>query len=324
MDLPRNRHGFVLARDVRAAGLGARLASAVADGSLQRVHRGVYLPSADPSTAASASEGRVRQYTMRVLAAAQSLEQPIFTGFSACALMGLPIIGPWPERVFVMSSDRHGHSRPGLTAVAKSRDFTVSTALGYSVTSVEFTLVQLARRASLAAALTATDAALRVGRGADAPPPLTTVSRLRAEHERLLPYPGSRRAEAVLSRTTPLADTPLETASRLVIEELGFPPPELQHRLWLPNLERSAFLDFHWEEYGVGAEADGQGKYLGERGARASAAVVIAEKEREDELRLVLRGFARWDWSEMWGRRVLGERLRRAGLPVVSRPVRLM
>ncbi len=135
------------------------------------------------------------------------------------------------------------------------------------VTSVEFTLLQLARHAPLVAALTATDAALRVPRFGDAAP-LTTLQRLRAEHERLKPYPRSRRADAVLDRATPLADTPLESGSRLLIEELGFATPELQHELWLPELGRRAFLDFYWPEVGVGAEADGRGKYRGAQEVR--------------------------------------------------------
>ena len=190
-------------------------------------------------------------------------------------------------------------------------------------TSVEYSLVQLCRRASLAAALTATDAALHVSRRYDAPPPLTTLDDLRSEHDRLSPYPGSRRTEAVLARATTDADTPLETMSRLVIEEFGFAPPVLQHKLWLPELGRFAFLDFFWPGVRVGAEADGRGKYLGDD-VDASVETVISEKERENAIRRQVRAFTRWDWPEMWRRQPIGERLRQAGVPVVRRPTRLI
>lgn len=313
----------MLARDAAALGARSELDSALAADRVERVRRGVYIDAVQPDPTLSRAERAAISYLRDVRAAAHTLQAPIFTAHSAIALYGLPIVGAWPPQVYVMAPGRSGHRRRGVVALSRTRDIDVHAIGELAVTSVEYSLIQLCRHGSLAAALTATDAALHVSRRSNGPPPLTTIEKLWAEHERLLPYPGSRRTASVLRRATHLADTPLETASRLVIEELGFPAPQLQYRLWLPELQRAAFLDFHWPEFGVGAEADGRGKYLGDGTAEASADVVIDEKDREDAIRRQVRAFTRWNWTEMWGRRVLAAKLTDAGVPMIRPSLKL-
>jgi len=212
-ELPTTLHGFVLARDMRAAGREAELYAALQSGRLERVRRGVYsVPQLDDGRLSAAEKDALR-YRALVRAAAQSLDRPVFTSYSAVALLGLPILGNWPDSVYVMSRGAHGSRRPGVVSVARTADPRVRYIGGYAVTSVEFTLIQLCRHASLGAALTAADAALHVPRPPGARPPLTTVDRLVEEHERLKPYPRSRRVDEVLRRATTLADSPLETAT---------------------------------------------------------------------------------------------------------------
>ena len=261
LDLPHDEHGFVLARDARALGREAAFYEAIRTGELDRIRRGVYVPHERPSADESPTERDARRYLALVRASAYALERPVYTSYSAAALMGLPIVGAWPDSVYVMSRDRHGSRRRGVVAVARTHEPAEVRVGDLVATSVEYTLVQLCRHASLGAALVATDAALLVRRGREAPPARTTRARLAAEHDRLMPYPGSRRTDAVLRRAVTAAETPLETVSRLVIEELGFAAPTLQHELWLPELERRAYLDFHWPGVGVAGEADGHGKY---------------------------------------------------------------
>lgn len=319
---PTTADGFVLASDLRSAGREAELYAAVSNGTLERIRRGVFTYAAPDDETKSAPERDAMRYLTAVRACALSRRNPVFTSFSAVALTGLPIIGSWPRHLYVMSGNSKGSRRREVISVARTAEVPTAMTAGLVTTALEFSLVQLARHASLVAAVVATDAALRVSRGADAPPPLTTPASLWAEHERLLPYHGSRRVEAVFERAVTGADTPLETASRLVIEEFGFPAPVLQHRLMLADLGRAAYLDFFWAEYGVAAEADGRGKYLGD-GVDATVDAVLAEKAREDAIRAQVSGFARWDWAEMWQREPIRVRLERAGVPVTRRPVRL-
>jgi len=134
-------------------------------------------------------------------------------------------------------------------------------------------------------------------------------------------------AADVSSTTLTLRAQPLETLSRLRIEELGFPPPELQVRVDRPRGRGPAFLDFAWPEHGVWGEADGGGKYLGSgvvEGARRSPAEIVRdEKERENDVRSVTKwACGRWDWDEAWNGGVLRGILLRAGLPLVASPRR--
>ena len=355
-DLPMTLNGLIRFDDVRAAGREAELTAALAAREVERLRRGIYVPVAVSDPTVSDAEQDAMRYANAVRAAAETLRHPVFTSFSALALAGLPIFGRWPSDIYVMSRDQQGHRRPGVVSVAGSHAPRITAEGGCAVTSLEFTLIQLCRNATLAAALTATDAALHEPRFGSRRP-RTTLGALRAEHERLLPYRGSRRTEAVLTRATVEADTPLETLSRLAIEELGFEEPELQHELWLPELGKRAYLDFFWQSVGAGGEADGRGKYLGagsdagvrpdaDPGARArarpragaagggsastgigggvaAAAAVVAEKDRENAVRRQIRAFDRWDWPETLRRTPLESRLIAMGVPRVRRARRL-
>ncbi|QEO14121.1 hypothetical protein FLP10_06570 [Agromyces intestinalis] len=307
--LPEGPHGFVLARVARERGLDAALRAQVADGSLERVRVGVY-------RRAERRPAYARQrYAEIVRAAALSLAAPVFTAYSAAAVLGLPILAQtWPREVFLLSSARTGRRRTGVIEVGNLGCSECVEVGGIVITSVELTLIQLARIAPLADALTAMDAALRRPRRTKDRPALTTIDRVRALHERLLPYRGSSKVEAVLGRATDSSDSPLETGSRLLFEEQGFEAPALQHPIPLPELGFTALLDFHWRSVDAGAEADGRGKYLS-ASTEASAATVIREKDRENAVRRRLRAFDRWDWNEFRAVRPVVERLIALGVP---------
>ncbi|ANJ25774.1 type IV toxin-antitoxin system AbiEi family antitoxin domain-containing protein [Agromyces aureus] len=335
--LPSDHHGLVTFTDARAQGRQSELRAAVARGELVSIRRGVFrAPEHVAGDRLTRSEQHRLEYVSAVHAVARTFAAPIFTSYSAIALLGLPIIGPWPAEVFILARGPHGRRRSGVIEVARTRPVDAVEAEGCLVTSVEFSLLQLARHAPLVAASTAMDAALHVSRFGGRLP-MTTVELLGAEHDRLKPYPGSRRGEAVIRRATTLAETPLETGSRLLIEELGFAAPELQHELWLPEIGKLASLDFYWPEVDVGAEADGRGKYRGtsprsgtsaggsaEAAARRATAAVIAEKDRENAIRRRVKGLDRWDWDDMLRKRPVEERLLRLGVPRSRRRTHLM
>jgi hypothetical protein len=102
--------------------------------------------------------------------------------------------------------------------------------------------------------------------------------------------------------------------------EAGFPSPVLQKE-FVDRHGFRAFVDFWWPEYGIIGEADGQLKYGGPTGADPEAArrAVIAEKNRENTLRRLCSGFARWDHADVVRAGRLSSILRTAGLPSTRR-----
>ncbi|UOE43806.1 type IV toxin-antitoxin system AbiEi family antitoxin domain-containing protein [Agromyces larvae] len=317
--LPVTPQGLIRYGDVAELGLRTELYSAVDRGDVQRVRRGIYAPT--PPGTGSRWEREALEYRTRVLAAAETMQGATFTSFSAVALAGLPVFGRWPEEVYVLSRDGSSSRRRGVVTVARRGDVELDLCDGVRTTSIEFTLIQLCRQATLAAALVAVDAALRVPRFGTAAP-MTTLQRLVELHQSMLPYHGSRSVEAVLSRATELADTPLETISRLAFEQLGFEAPELQREFWLSELGQRAYVDFFWRSVDAAAEADGRGKYRGS--GRDAAEAVIREKDRENAIRRRVRAFDRWDWAETLAIQPLAVRLHAMGVQRTRRPRRLI
>ncbi len=108
-----------------------------------------------------------------------------------------------------------------------------------------------------------------------------------------------RRAELAFSLASPLAESAGESFSRAAFQFLGFEQPELQHDF----SDAGGFIgrsDFWWPgregRKGVVGEFDGKAKYINpelRNGATAEEAV-YNEKLREDRIRALGFGFARW------------------------------
>lgn len=289
----------------------------VDSGRLERLWPGVYRR---PLGRGNSAERAAEAYRARVLAAARRLRRPVFTSYSAVALLGLPIIGAWPEEVFILSGSATGSRNGRLVRVGARGDPPLIGNGDLRMTSVAYTLIQLARHARLGAAVVAADAALCDLPYGTPSNPLTTRTELVAMHRRLLPYPRSNRVRAMLDRVTHLSASALESVSRLAMEECGLATPQLQMRLHLGPPLGEAFLDFGWEQ-DIGGESDGDSKYLAEDNTAATAARLLAEKEREDAMRSKLRGLARWGWQDAWQGSPLRQKLLRVGVPQVRPPV---
>lgn len=286
-------HGFILWRDAVAVGLVEALRTAVRRGELVRVRPGVYRQVLPTERRRYGSQ----RHAELVKAAALTLQRPVFTAYSAAAMLGLPIISRWPTSVTVSAASGHGGRSTGVRYVARLDQTEPVLVDGVMITPVETTLLQLARLAPLRDALVATDAALRAPRFHGDRAALTTIDRLRAAHEARRPYRGCRRTDAVLARATDQSDSPLETDSRLLFEHHGYAQPELQHAMALPELGLVARLDFYWPDVDAAAEADGRGKYR-RASIDESVDTVIAEKDRENAIRRRVRAFDRWDWND--------------------------
>jgi hypothetical protein len=182
----------------------------------------------------------------------------------------------------------------------------------FTVTTVAQTAVDIALIVPFHEAVVTMDSALRPREEGQ---PLATREELRAASERMHGVPGSRRAAAATAFATHLAESPLESVSRVRIMEGGFPEPVLQQEFTLSG-GRRALVDFWWPDFGVIGEADGRSKYGGgdDSDPESARRAVIAEKNRENALRRVSSGFARWEHADVLLPGRLGAILRTAGL----------
>jgi len=140
------------------------------------------------------------------------------------------------------------------------------------------------------------------------------------DRARIVTGRGSARAPRAADFATSLADSVRESQSRVLIALLGFPEPELQARFVLAD-GREAFTDFFWREHRHIGEFDGAGKYRDPAllKGRTPEEVLLAEKDREDELRRQVTAFSRWRLPALRSPRMLYDILHGAGLPA-SRP----
>ncbi|WP_308799733.1 hypothetical protein [Agromyces silvae] len=307
--LPMDGDGLIAAGTAKIMGEGRALLSAHRSGEIIRLRRGVYVDAER-----HAAQRALDRYRSSVLAAGRQRRRPVFAGQTAALLHGLPIIGV-PDEIVLLSPSASGRRRNGVIELASRGDESIVERNGRRLTSIAETVIDVARTTTLLGALVVADAALHTPRFG-AREPRCSAADLHEAYVRRRPFPRSRRVAAVLERASSDADTPLETLSRLRIEELGFPPPELQFAVLRPGRAAPSYLDFAWPEHGVWGEADGAMKYTGTVGEGSGAQRLFAEKRREDELRAVT-GWrcARWTWQDAWAGRPLRDILRRAGLP---------
>ncbi|WP_308467602.1 hypothetical protein [Rathayibacter soli] len=307
---------LVLSRNATADGLSAPLRSRIAQGQLKLVRRGVYTDAA-----AFAQLDDTASYRTRVLATLALRPDAVVTSYSAAVFLGLPMIGKWPKEVYLLSGTSSGRRRNGVVELGRRGGESIVETDGRLMTSIPYTLLHICRTARFVSALAIVDAAVHIDRF-DRTPALITIAELAAYAAEQLPFPGSIRAARVLRNATTLADNSFETLSRVAIDELGFPQPILQHKLYLPLSNRYVFTDFAWLEHALAGEADGLGKYLGggPGPVKDPAQTVIEEKQREDEIRGLGLAVARWGWKDALRRTPLKAILLQKGLPLVRRP----
>lgn len=242
----------------------------------------------------------------------------VLSHWSAAALWGLPLIGSWPEKVHVTAPA--GSARASTTVLQRHRRGLAHPPReigGFVVTDLAETVIDMSRVASFATAVAMGDAALRRHEQRGASKLMRGASRddIAAALADAPEHRGRARARRVLEFIDAGADRPGESLSRVTMSLLGVPTPVLQHRI-VGQSGAVYFLDFFWPDQGIGGDFDGRIKYVDPafRGGRTADQVVTDEKVREDEIRLELRGYGRWDWRVAGSPRDLGERLRRIGL----------
>ncbi len=176
---------------------------------------------------------------------------------------------------------------------------------GWLATSLARTAADLARTVTLDRAVAFADAALRLGMP-------------RSELDRQVQEAGGRHGIGQLRFVAAFADKRAESVgesrSRLVIHQVGLPPPEPQYEIVDPATGVIlARCDFGWEEHRTVGEFDGKIKYgrLLKPGQNPGD-VVYDEKLREDMLRDLGHEVARWTSPDLGRPTTIRDRVLRA------------
>lgn len=276
---------------------------------LERVRRGV-----DASTGSASSEER---YLRLVRASSLTLTgQAVFSHESAAVLLGIPILGRWPEHIHLIAERRTGgrSQRDVVRHCLGLADVPVVVVDGLAVTSPARTAFDIALTRSFAEAVVVTDAVLRLHQ--EAPEELTALVAAYGTRR------GYQRARRVLAFADGRSGSVGESVSRTELDRLGFAAPDLQVEVVTDG--RSEYGDFGWKRARVLGEFDGEVEYRLDRHRLGGSVedVVIREKNRENRMRVEYPSIARWDWTDLREQR-LARILLRAGVPKVRPAVPL-
>ena len=291
----------ITSRDLLARGFTANeIARETRRGGLVRLRRGAFLRPDEVVEETVERHRLLIEATLPLLAPGA-----VVSHRSAAVLHRLPVWDETLDRVEVTrslgSGNRRGHLHVHVAPVTPEDLVLVD---GLPVTSVARTLVDLGRSIPAVQAVAAGDAAVRRGLDRDA-------------LDRALTLAGGRRGVAAARRAVALLDgrseSAGESASRVVLVELGLPPSDLQRTVTDAFGRFAGRSDFAWEEQRTLGEFDGRVKYgaLLRPGQRVED-VVWAEKRREDALRDLGWQVVRWTWSDLQQPRVIADRLQRA------------
>ena len=205
---------------------------------------------------------------------------------SAAIIHGLDRLGPRsPALVAVTHPPGMGSAtgRPGVRLhVAALPDEHVTVRGGIRVTSVARTVVDLARISSFRSGVVVADSALRGGQ--------TSKAELRSVLAACARWPGIRRASQVVEFSDGLAESVLESISRVAFRDHGLPSPELQ--AWVGGDDVIGRADFLWRRYATVGEADGAVKY-------ASPGRAISQLQRDASLRAAGFEVVHFTWDEI-------------------------
>lgn len=287
------------ARDVPHA------ARAAARGELVSVVRGVYSPSASWRQLPAWD-----RYLARVHATILTHPGLVLSHESAAAVWGMPVLDD-PGVVHALGDPtRTSRLHAGLRIHTTTGTRDVVDLGGFAAVAPSDCAVDLARARHVVVGLIAADAALRLDSAA-------SVESLVARNEQRPSSRGRRIARWPLHRARAEAESTLESASRAIIELLGYEEPELQTE-WSGPVATDR-TDFWWPGSGIAGEADGDLKYDGRYGDPAS----LLRGRRERDHRLRSRGIGsvvHWGWSDLVDPDALDGILRGAGVPRVALP----
>ncbi len=302
------RGGTFSAAQAYSVGISdADLLAATRSGDVVRVRRGAFV-SAD----VWGRSGAVGRFRLRAMAIAASRPGDALSHHAAIALHGLPLWAHDPERLDLVTQTRRGSSRNGLH-LHPAAGCEVVDVDGVPVVTVARAIVRTALTMGAECAVVAGDAALHLGH--------VTLDDLLAEVALLTPHEGRVRALECVLRMDGKSESPGESRTRLVVQDLG-----LDHESQVELRDEAgglvARVDLLVE--GVAMEFDGRLKYrAGDADpddAEAVGRVVWLEKRREDGIRRLGHPVERVVWSELDRPGLIGLRIRQARRLVTAPP----
>ncbi len=128
---------------------------------------------------------------------------------------------------------------------------------------------------------------------------------------------AAHRLRQISAFASTLSGSPGESWSRVVIDRLGFEPPELQHQVRTADGRLLGILDFWWKGLRLAGEFDGKRKYAGGNSysGRDVDPVILEEKLRSERIQEEGVRFVRWMWDDLTSPRQLEAKLLHAGVP---------
>ena len=284
--------------------LSRALARDVERGLRVRIRRGVYV---DRPAWELLEPVEKHLLAMRALDAASD-RRPVFSHWSAVALLGLPtFIGKDLVRphVIVPSAGSRGAVRVGQHVLPLDVTETMEVR-GLRCTDLVRTVIDVAAAAPFEFGVAVADAALH------ASPAISGA--LLAAGEAAGTRRGAARVAQVVSFADGASESPGESISRVTMARIGVPAPVLQ-QVFHDRRGFAARTDFWFPDQRAAGEMDGKGKYLDpEMSGGDAARVVYDEKLREDRVRALDVRFARWGWAEARSPLLLGRRLAAVGV----------
>jgi Protein of unknown function (DUF559) len=209
---------------------------------------------------------------------------------SAAAMHGLRLLTTPPKGTVALTvppgKRRGGYGRSAITChMADLPRAHVTKLYGLPVTTAARTVIDIARTSPFMEAVVVADSALYERH--------TSKTELRRVLASCAQWPGTAAAKAVVDFASGLAESVLESCSRVIFHEQGLPPPALQVHVFSRAGTLIARVDFMWQEYGVIAEADGLLKY-------DSGQTAIKELARDRLLREEGYEVIHFTWKELF------------------------
>ncbi|SHG55523.1 hypothetical protein SAMN05443575_2241 [Jatrophihabitans endophyticus] len=255
--------GFVLTA-AELAGLGITRAAA-----RTRTHHGTWTIAGHGYVAPTAAPTPRHAHALAATAAGRRRPADAISGRSGAVLHGLPLMGVPDVPRLTVRDESLGRVRPAAAGCFTGwlANDEITSWYGVAVATPSRTLVDLARHDRFDAIMAA-DAAVRLG--------MATPATIESALVRAVGWPGVRQAREVLALADPLAESPLESVTRLRLHDDGFPPPELQ--CWIGGYR----VDLCWPRFRLVLEVDGRVKYTA---VGLDDDVLWREKQREHIVR---------------------------------------